>query len=52
MSARSPAIVKHVWNYLNVLRNDIESVVEVGLVRTGRLWQSVLRPRLRGGYDA
>ena len=45
MNAQSSTIVQRLWNYCNVLRDErrlsvvekVESAVEVGLVRVGRL---------------
>jgi hypothetical protein len=44
MFNQSYPIFKHIWNYLNFLRNEqlseiekVETTVEVGLVRAGRL---------------
>jgi len=49
-------VVQRLWNYCNVLRDErrlsvvgeVESAVEVGLVRAGRLRQSVLRSAFEG----
>jgi hypothetical protein len=62
MNTPSSTIVQRLWNYCNVLRDewrlsvigevpygdDIESAVEVGLIRAGRLRQSVLRSAFEG----
>jgi hypothetical protein len=56
MNATSSTIVQRLWNYCNVLRDErrllvvreVESAVEVGLVRAGRLRQSVLRSAFEG----
>ena len=61
MSTHSSTIVQCLWNYCNVLHteqlsvvgevpcgDDIESAVKVGLVRAGRLRQSVLRSAFEG----
>ena len=55
MNNQSTIIFQHLWNYCNVLRDErrlsvveeVESAVEVGLVRAGRLRQSVLRSAKR-----
>ena len=56
MRAKSPTIIQRLWNYCNILRDErllsvvgeVESAVEVGLVRAGRLRQSVLRSAFEG----
>ena len=56
MLSHSSTNVKCLWNYCNVLSyerwlslvGEAESAVEVGLVRTGRLRQSVLRSAFEG----
>jgi hypothetical protein len=62
MNIQSSTIVQRLWNYCNFLHDDgrlsvvgevpcgddIESAVEVDLVRAGRLRQSVLRSAFEG----
>jgi hypothetical protein len=55
MNTQSSTIVQRLWNYCNILRDrrllvvgEVESAVEVGLVRAGRLRQSVLRSAFEG----
>ena len=56
MNTQSSTVVQRLWNYCNVLRDEqrlsvvgeVESAVEVGLVRAGRLRQSVLRSAFEG----
>jgi hypothetical protein len=55
-STSSSTIVQRLWNYCNVLRDErrlsvvgeVESAVEVGLVRSARLRQAVLRSAFEG----
>ena len=56
MSTQSSTIVQRLWNYCNILHNEwrlsvvgeVESTVEVGLFRVGRLRQAVLRSVFEG----
>ena len=56
MNNPSFLIVQHLWNFCNALRGErrlsvvgeVESAVEVGLVRVGRLRQAVLRSAFEG----
>jgi hypothetical protein len=56
MNNQSTIIFQHLWSYCSVLRDErrlsvvreVQSAVEVGLVRAGRLRQSVLRSAFEG----
>jgi len=57
MNTQFSMIVQRLWNYCKVLLDvrrlsvlgEVESAVEVGLVRAARLRQSVLRSAFEGG---
>jgi hypothetical protein len=55
MTNQLSTIVQRPWNYCNFLRDErrlsvveVESAVEVGLVRAARLMQAVLRSAFEG----
>ncbi len=56
MNTRTSSCVPYPWNYCSTLREErrlsvvgeVESAVEVGLVRAGRLRQAVLRSAFEG----
>jgi hypothetical protein len=58
MNTQSSTIVQRLWNYCNFLRDkrrlsvvgEVESAVEVGLVRAGRQRLPVLRSAFEGGW--